>query len=69
MKVSYPESRSLTKLGIIFFCSLGVRQGKCLSPLLFSLFLNDIEEQFMHAGLNSLEITMFNFLCYCMLKI
>ena len=34
------------KIGNEFFCSLGVRQGECLSPLLFSLFLNDIEEQF-----------------------
>ena len=34
------------KLGNEFYCNLGVRQGECLSPLLFSFYLNDIEEQF-----------------------
>ena len=37
-------------LGNEFFCSLGVRQGECLSPLLFSLFLNDLEETFVTEG-------------------
>ena len=27
-------------------CLLGVRQGECLSPFLFSMFLNDIEDVF-----------------------
>ena len=35
------------KLGNQFACSLGVRQGECLSPILFSLYLNNIEEQFI----------------------
>ena len=42
-----------------FFCSLGVRQGECLSPLLFSLFLNDIEEQFILSGFHGIDLNMF----------
>ena len=30
-----------------FTCYLGVRQGESLSPFLFSMYLNDIEEHFM----------------------
>ena len=46
------------RLGNEFYCSLGVRQGECLSPLLFSLFLNDIEEQFIHSGIEGLDVDM-----------
>ena len=38
--------KSCNKLGNEFYCKLCVRQGECLSPLLFSMFLNDIEEEF-----------------------
>ena len=47
------------KLGNEFYCKLGVRQGECLSPLLFSLFLNDIEEIFLESGIQGLDINMF----------
>ena len=47
------------KLGNEFVCSLGVRQGECLSPLLFSLFLNDLEELFVSEGYDGLDIDMF----------
>ena len=47
------------KTGDEFFCRLGVRQGECLSPLLFSLFLNYIEETFIQSGLEGLNIDTF----------
>ena len=47
------------KLGNEFNCTLGVRQGECLSPLLFSLYLNNIEEQFLNSGLEGIDINMF----------
>ena len=47
------------KLGGEFCCNLGVRQGECLSPLLFSLYLNDIEDTFVNSGLEGIDIDMF----------
>ena len=47
------------KLGTEFFCSLGVRQGECLSPMLFSLFLNDLEEVFATEGYGGLDVGTF----------
>ena len=39
-----------------FYCDLGVRQGECLSPFLFSMFLNDIEERFILGDLDEVDI-------------
>ena len=63
IKAMYASVKSRVKfrnqLGNEFYCSLGVRQGECLSPLLFSLFLNDIEDQFITSGLDGIDIDMF----------
>ena len=63
MKSIYSNVKSrvkfCNKLGNEFPCSLGVRQGICLSPILFSLYLNDIEEQFINSGIEGIDVDVF----------
>ena len=50
IKSMYQNVKSKVKynneLSDSFNSYLGVRQGECLSPFLFSMYLNDIEEEF-----------------------
>ena len=39
-----------------FECYLGVRQGESLSPFLFSMYLNDIENEFYNSRINGINI-------------
>jgi len=46
----------MNELSDSFHCNLGVRQGKCLSPFLFAMFLNDIEDVFVQNGVDGIEL-------------
>ena len=41
-----------------FTCCLGVRQDECLSPILFSMYLNDIEREYILKGAEGVDIGM-----------
>ncbi|MCU7800988.1 MAG: hypothetical protein KZQ70_12815 [gamma proteobacterium symbiont of Lucinoma myriamae] len=58
----YNHVKSKVKLNHIisegFECNLGVRQGECLSPFLFSMYLNDLEEEYQIKGGEGIDLGM-----------
>ena len=50
-----------------FICCLGVRQGECLSRKLFSMYLNDIEKEYILKGAEGIDIWMLKLFLLCML--
>ena len=39
-----------------FSCMTGVRQGECLSPILFAMYVNDIEREFITKGADGVDL-------------
>ena len=62
LKSMYANVKSRVKLmnetSDDFECSLGVRQGECLSPFLFAMYLNDLEEEFHLMGADGIDVHM-----------
>lgn len=54
--------RTATGVSETFYCSHGVRQGESLSPFLFAMFINDMEETFAScpgAGIHIADVKLF----------
>ncbi len=45
-----------------FSCELGVRQGECLSPFLFAMYVNDLEDDFYLHGVEGVDVGMIKLL-------
>ena len=53
------QVKYLNELSDSFNCTLGVRQGESLSPFLFAMFLNDLEDVYVKSGLSGIDVNMF----------
>lgn len=41
-----------------FECNIGVRQGECLSPFLFAMYVNDLESELLVNGISGIDIVI-----------
>ena len=62
IKSMYENIKSRVKydnqLNYGFTCLLEVRQGECLSPILFSMYVNDLEEPLIVHNFKGIEISI-----------
>ena len=62
IKSIYENVKSKVKinntLSEAFSCNIGVRQGECLSPFLFAMYVNDLEQELDNNGVNGIDIGM-----------
>ena len=60
----YSQIKSCVKFqgqySVFYDCCKGVVQGEALSPLIFSLFINDIETDLLRNNIQSLDINEIN---------
>ena len=47
-------------LSELFTCNIGVRQGECLSPFLFAMYVNDLEAELAIKGVAGIDIGIIN---------
>lgn len=48
-------------------CDIGVRQGECLSPFLFAMYVNDLEAEIVTKGISGINIGTINIYIYMLL--
>ena len=60
IKSMYEHVKSRVKINNVvsegFESNLGVRQGECLSPFLFAMYLNDLEDVYIQKGYDGIDI-------------
>ena len=53
-----PMVKSNNNVSEAFSCKIGVRQGECLSPFSFAMYVNDLGQELENNGVNGIDIGM-----------